>query len=118
MDRGIPLAAIRWLRMTNVPQPLEITSNYDPRFRIVENGLEISNVQLSDEGTYRCYVYNEHGTEILHIDAVFKGKAYKFGTSDEAKYCCYVYNSISVIIFDIQALYQGRKVYSVHTAFN
>lgn len=74
MDRGIPLAAIHWLRMTNVAEPLEITSNYDPRFRIVENGLEISNVQSSDEAEYRCYVYNSFGVIIFDIQAIYQGR--------------------------------------------
>ena len=74
MDRGIPLAAIHWLRITNVTEPLEITSNYDPRFRIVENGLEISNVRSSDEAKYRCYVYNSIKVITYNIQAVFRGR--------------------------------------------
>ena len=76
---SIPLATVHWIHIsynneTGNKDYVEITSDYDPRFRIVENGLEISNVQLSDEGTYRCYVYNVHGTAILDIYAAFKGR--------------------------------------------
>ena len=76
---SIPLANVHWIHIsynneTGGKDYVEITSDYDPRFRIVENGLEISNVQLSDEGTYRCYVYNVHGTAILDIYAAFKGR--------------------------------------------
>ena len=76
MDRGSPLADVHWLRINNETgeeELSEITSNYDPRFKIVENGLEISNVQFSDGGIYRCYVYNSISTAVLDIKAIFKG---------------------------------------------
>ena len=80
VDRGSPLADIHWLRVnfneeTREMELSEITPDGNPRFKIVENGLEISNVQLSDEGTYRCYVYNIYGTAILDIYAAFKGRS-------------------------------------------
>ena len=78
VDRGSPLGDIHWLRVkvnneTREEELSEITSNYHPRFKIVENGLEISNVQSTDEGTYRCYVYNSIGQTFLDIQATFKG---------------------------------------------
>lgn len=76
MDRGSPLGDIHWLRVNHTEELLQITSSYIPRFRIVENGLEISNVQFSDEGTYRCYVNNSIGTAVLDIQAVLKGRRY------------------------------------------
>ena len=81
MDRGNPLADIHWLRVnynneTGEEELSEITSTYDPKFKIVENGLEISNVQVSDEGTYRCYAYNSIKQVFLDIQATFKGNGY------------------------------------------
>ena len=79
MNRGHPLADIQWLHVninneTEEEELSEITPNYDPRFKIVENGLEISNVQFSDEGTYRCYLNNSFSSDILDVQATFKGR--------------------------------------------
>ena len=52
----------------------EITATSHERFRIVENGLEISDVQSSDEGRYRCYVQNDHGVDASDIHAAFRGE--------------------------------------------
>ena len=76
---SIPFANVQWTHIhynneTGDKNYVEITSSYNPRFKIVENGLKISNVQLSDEGTYRCYVYNIHGSATLDIQAIFKGR--------------------------------------------
>ena len=76
VDRGYPEANIHWLRMNETDNSVivEITDTWDSRFRIVENGLEITDVRLTDEGTYRCYVQNRHGTRVLDIMAAFRGK--------------------------------------------
>ena len=78
VDRGSPLANIHWLRVTYHNESgqemlTEITNTSDPRFTIVSNGLQITNVQLFDEGTYRCYVYNDYGTVIRDIEAKIGG---------------------------------------------
>ena len=72
------MAAIHWLHIeynneTGEQRLTEITNDSDPRFTIVEDGLRIENVQLSDAGVYRCYVYNDYGTEVLDIQAAFRG---------------------------------------------
>ena len=79
VDRGSPLGDIHWLRVkvnneTREEELSEITSNNHPRFKIVENGLKISNVRLIDEGTYRCFVYNYIRQVFLDIQVSFKGK--------------------------------------------
>ena len=77
VDRGKPEALIHWLiyqNNTSVFNFPEITNNTDPRYKILENGLQITNVQPSDERIYRCYVYNEHGTVYFDIQAAFAGK--------------------------------------------
>ena len=77
MDRGFPEGTIYWLRVTysNTGNEMldEITAS-DARFRIVENGLEISDVRSSDEGVYRCYVQNSHGVDAFDIHAAFRGE--------------------------------------------
>jgi hypothetical protein len=74
VDRGSPLAYIHWLHVqyhneTGQETLTEITNSSDPRFTIVSDGLQITNVQHSDEGIYRCYVYNSYGTVIRDIQA-------------------------------------------------
>ena len=78
MNRGYPLADIQWLHVkinseTGEEELSKITSDYNPRFKIIENGLEISNVEFSDQGTYRCYLSNSFSTDILDVRATFKG---------------------------------------------
>ena len=77
VDRGNPLASIHWLRIqydnTGKEVPMEITNSSNPRFTIVSDGLQITSVQLSDEGVYRCYVYNMYGNVILDIQATIRG---------------------------------------------
>ena len=75
IDRGYPEANIHWLRMNETDDSIiaEITDTWDSRFRIVENGLEITDVRLTDEGMYRCYVQNSYGTKVLDIIATFRG---------------------------------------------
>ena len=77
VDRGNPLASIHWLRIqydnTGKEVPMEITNSSNPRFTIVSDGLQITSVQLSDEGMYRCYVYNVYGNVILDIQATIRG---------------------------------------------
>lgn len=53
----------------------QITNETDLRLKILEDGLQISNVQTSDKQTYRCYVYNEYGTEYLDILATLVGES-------------------------------------------
>ena len=73
VDRGRPSADIFWARVTydneSVENTSEITPIHFPRFTIVEKGLEISDVQWSDEGLYRILI----GSERLDIFAAFKG---------------------------------------------
>ena len=78
VDRGRPLANIHWLHVhydnkTGQQNLTEITNASDSRFMILSNGLQITNVQLSDEGTYRCYVYNSYGSVIRDIQATIRG---------------------------------------------
>ena len=78
MDRGNPQATVYWLHITynetTGAQILdEITSDWNPRFTVVENGLEISNVRRMDAGRYRCYVQNDRGVDVLDIQAAFRG---------------------------------------------
>ena len=78
VDRGSPLAYIHWLHVqyhneTGQETLTEITNSSDPRFTIVSDGLQITNVQHSDEGIYRCYVYNSYGTVIRDIQAAIGG---------------------------------------------
>ena len=78
VDRGSPLANIHWLHVqyhneTGQQKLTEITNSSDPRFTIVSDGLQITNVQHSDDGTYRCYVYNSYGTVFRDIHAVIGG---------------------------------------------
>ena len=76
VDRGIPLASIHWLHVryeTGQQVISEITNSSDPRFMIVTDGLQITNVQLTDEGIYRCYVYNSYDTVIRDIQALIGG---------------------------------------------
>ena len=40
---------------------------------MLENALQIEDVQLTDEGTYRCYIHNDYGTDYLYIQAAFRG---------------------------------------------
>ena len=78
VDRGRPLANIHWLRVhydndTRQQILTEITNVLNPRFTILSNGLQITNVQLSDEGIYRCYVYNSYGSVIRDIQVEIRG---------------------------------------------
>ena len=76
VDRGSPLASIHWLHVRyEAGQQVitEITNSSDPRFMIVTDGLQITNVKLTDEGIYRCYVYNSYDTVIHDIQAVIGG---------------------------------------------
>jgi hypothetical protein len=74
IDRGYPEGNIHWLRVSETGDAVleEITATSHERFTIVENGLEISNVQSSDEGRYRCYVQNDHGVDASDIHAAFR----------------------------------------------
>ena len=75
IDRGNPLGNVHWLRVDNeTGNVIEITGTSDPRFRKVENGLEITSVQLSDEGIYRCYVFNQYGADSFDIQALYRGE--------------------------------------------
>lgn len=75
IDRGSPLGSIYWLKIDNDTGNLyELTANSDPRFHIVENGLEIRSVRISDEGMYRCYVYNQQGSDFFDIQALYRGE--------------------------------------------
>lgn len=65
---GNPLATIYWLNGSTI-----ITEDFNPRFTVLENALQIENVQLTDEGTYRCYIHNDYGTDDLYIQAAFRG---------------------------------------------
>ena len=73
VDRGRPFAGTHWARVTYYNESVEnisvITPTHFPRFTIVEEGLKISNVQLSDEGKYRILI----GSDRLDILAAFKG---------------------------------------------
>ena len=87
IDRGNPPAIVYWLRLThneltpNDPDITVITEDYDERFTVVENGLEIANVTESDQGMYRCHVTNDYKTRILDIQAAFRGMLVHSGTS-------------------------------------
>ena len=77
IDRGIPEATVRWLiyqENTTVYDFPVITNDTDPRYTVLEGGLQISNVQLSDARVYRCYVYNMYGTVFFDIEASFMGE--------------------------------------------
>lgn len=75
VDRGSPLADINWLRVTydNETREEKVLFISDPRFKVVNDGLEISDVQLSDEGIYRCYMYNIIGVAFFDTLAILKG---------------------------------------------
>ena len=76
VDRGSPLASIHWLHVRyEAGQQVitEITNTSNSRFMIVTDGLQITNVQLTDEGIYRCYVYNSYDTVIRDIQAMIGG---------------------------------------------
>ena len=77
IDKGIPEALVEWLiyqENTTVYDFPPIRNGTDPRYRVLESGLEIANVQLSDARVYRCYVYNDHGTVFFDIQAAFVGE--------------------------------------------
>ena len=73
VDRGRPSANTHWALVTYYKDSVEnisvITPTHFPRFTIVEEGLKISDVQLSDEGIYRILI----GSKRLDILAAFKG---------------------------------------------
>ena len=77
VDRGRPIASIHWLRVTYDNESevniSEITPTDFPRFTIVEDGLRISNTQMSDEGIYRIFMHNILRTIYLDILAAFEG---------------------------------------------
>ena len=78
IDGGNPPANVHWIHITyNATTGAqiidEITAEWNSRFTIVENGLQIADVRASDEGVYRCYVQNNRGQEILDIRASFIG---------------------------------------------
>ena len=68
VDRGNPLADIYWLNGTQI-----IDGSFNPRFTIVESGLQIDNVSLTDEGVYTCYIHNKYGAQTADIHAAFRG---------------------------------------------
>ena len=75
VDRGIPLAIIQWHIVNNETGQLsKITPNSHLRLKILEDGLEIDNTQLSDKGIYRCSVSNDYGTDSLDIQATSRGE--------------------------------------------
>ena len=77
VDRGNPLATIEWLYITSDEDGDEvietIAPDWNPRFTVVDGGLQIENVQASDEGLYRCYVSNDYDIVELTIQAAFRG---------------------------------------------
>ena len=79
IDAGNPPATVYWLHITynnttGAQIITEITADWNPRFTIVQNGLQISDVRVTDEGVYRCYVQNNRGQDVLDIRASFVGK--------------------------------------------
>lgn len=74
IDRGNPEANVHWVRFNQTDDSIkEITDSYDSRFKILENGLQITNVTSADEGKYQCYVQNNYGTRTQNIIASFRG---------------------------------------------
>lgn len=84
VDRGRPIANLHWLRVTYDNESKmnieEITPTEFPRFTIVEDGLRISNTQMSDEGIYQIFMYNNLRPIRLDILAAFKGMSSEIGT--------------------------------------
>ena len=75
IDRGYPVGDVYWLRLDSTGDNIiaHVTPSYDPRFRIVEDGLQIEDVRSADEGLYRCFVQNSHGSDSFDIHAAFRG---------------------------------------------
>lgn len=69
VNLGYPVAEVIWYKNTRF-----VNESNNPRITQRENGLEISNVQMSDEGEYECYVHNEFGSDSLEIQVAFRGE--------------------------------------------
>ena len=68
INPGYPEAAVIWYKENHH------IDGEDMRITVKENGLEIQNVQQTDEGMYECYVHNEVGYDSLDIHVAFRGK--------------------------------------------
>ena len=67
VDLGYPTSTVIWYK-----NHIRIIPN--ERITITGSGLQIQNIQQSDEGLYECYAYNSEGVASLNITVTFRGE--------------------------------------------
>ena len=69
VDLGFPTSVVSWYKDSVI-----ININSSARLTRLSHGLQIQNVQQSDEGVYECYPRNEVGFDSLFITVAFRGE--------------------------------------------
>ena len=78
-----------------LPERFVITNNLE-RFRMkLGRYLRITNVTLSDSGTYACIAKNSHGTISHNINLIVRGKCRVFLTDEQKPNCTNRYLSVT-----------------------